>query len=96
MLRRNDNVVARKIHDTYFLIDIKQKYNDDKCFLYEINETGYYIWNAMSICSSVEQIADMLHEETGNAIDIKVLILDILEFLNNLKEEGYIVENGRN
>ena len=30
MIRKRENIVARVIHDSYFLIDIKQNYLDDK------------------------------------------------------------------
>lgn len=44
MIRKRENIVARVIHDSYFLIDIKQNYLDDKARIYEVNEIGYYIW----------------------------------------------------
>ena len=47
-MRKNESIVARKIHDTYFLIDTKENYSDEKCRLYEINEIGYFLWNNIS------------------------------------------------
>ena len=34
MIRKRENIVARVIHDSYFLIDIKQNYLDDKARIY--------------------------------------------------------------
>jgi hypothetical protein len=42
---KNENIVARQIHDTYFLINIADNYAHDKCILYQVNEIGYFIWS---------------------------------------------------
>ena len=42
---KNENVVVRKIHGTTFLINIADNFAGDRCALYEVNETGLYIWN---------------------------------------------------
>lgn len=44
-IKKNPNIVARKIHGSSFLIDISDNYSGDKCALYEINETGMFIWS---------------------------------------------------
>lgn len=44
----NEKVVAREIHGSYFLIDITDNYSGDRCALYEINETGMFLWKNLS------------------------------------------------
>lgn len=88
--------MARKIHETFFLIDIKQNYLSNKCLLYEINEVGYFIWNALSKASSILEIADMIESEIEDVIDRGLMIDDVKIFLEILKQEGYIIEDGRN
>ena len=58
MIRKRENIVARVIHDSYFLIDIKQNYLDDKARIYEVNEIGYYIWKQLDVVSDVDDIDD--------------------------------------
>ena len=60
MIRKRENIVARVIHDSYFLIDIKQNYLDDKARIYEVNEIGYYIWKQLDVVSDVDDIVDFL------------------------------------
>ena len=56
---KKENIVERKIHDTYFLIDISDKYLDDKCHLYEINEIGDFIWKQLGMSDTVSDIANI-------------------------------------
>ena len=95
MIKKNVNIVARKIHNTFFLVDIKQNYLNDKCSLYEINEMGYYIWNALDECDEIVSIAKMIKEEVEDDIDIECIIDDVSGFLGMLKKEGYVLEDGR-
>lgn len=55
-MKKNPDVVERKIHDTYFLIHTKQKYANDTCSLYEINEIGSFIWNAFDNNTDVDDV----------------------------------------
>lgn len=95
MLKRNENIVARVVHDTFFLIDIKQNYFDNKCSLYEINEMGYFIWCCIPEAGDVKEIAKRIEQEVDNQIDLNCVIDDVNFFLDALKREGYIVEDGR-
>ena len=40
-----ENPAARTIHGSSFWIDISDNYSGDTCSLYEINQTGMFIWN---------------------------------------------------
>ncbi len=95
MIIRNENIVARVVHDTFFLIDIKQNYFDNKCSLYEINELGYFIWSCIPEAGDVKEIAKRIKKEVDDQIDLNCIIDDVKCFLDVLKREGYIVEDGR-
>ena len=95
MIKKNNNIVARKVHDTYFLVDIKQNYMDDKCLLYEINEMGFYIWNALDKNRDVVDISRMIKREVEDDIDIELITNDVSDFIDMLKKEGYVIEYGR-
>ena len=64
-MRKNESIVARKIHDTYFLIDTKENYSDEKCRLYEINEIGYFLWNNISKDNSLNELTALLLTALG-------------------------------
>ncbi|MGN0496368.1 MAG: PqqD family protein [Lachnospiraceae bacterium] len=96
MFYKNENIVARKVHDSFFLIDIKQNYSNNKCFLYEINEVGYCIWNILSTCFDVNEIANKLYKEFDEEVERDILICDINDYLIRLKGEGYVKEDGGN
>ena len=77
MIRKRENIVARVIHDSYFLIDIKQNYLDAKARIYEVNEIGYYIWKQLDVVSDVDDIVDLLSNEITEDINrnfIKMLL----------------------
>lgn len=96
MFRKNPEIVRRKIHDSYFLIDITQNYLNDSCMLYEINEIGNFIWEQLEQRNNIEVIADKLFECLGNDVCREEVLKDIKEFIEILCQEGFMeVCNGR-
>ena len=89
MIRKRENIVARVIHDSYFLIDIKQNYLDDKARIYEVNEIGYYIWKQLDVVSDVDDIVDLLSNEITEDINRNFIKKDVVEFLNALQSEKF-------
>lgn len=92
MITRKDNIVERKIHDTCFLIDIREKYENDKCHLYELNETGDYIWNHLDAACQPEEIAALLTQEFAGEAEYDGIYRDVLEFVGILMREGFLEE----
>lgn len=86
---RNKNIVLRNIHDTYFLIDITDNYQDDKCVIYEINEIGKFIWENINE-KTVEDVAKELHSIIIEEIEYQVVYNDVLEYVNILLEKNFI------
>lgn len=74
-INRKDNIVCRKIHGSYFLIDISDNYSGDKCSLYEVNQTGMFIWNNIE---SEDKFVDGTYQPDEN----------LLNNISNLNKHG--------
>lgn len=90
ILKKNENIVSRKIHDSYFLIDITDNYSHDKCALYEINETGMFIWDKIDGAHTVSDIAVALQAAIIDEVDIQILIDDVSEFIETLEAKEFV------
>lgn len=93
-LRKNENIVGRKIHDTYFLINIAEKIASDKCFLYEINEIGYFIWENINGQHTCSDLAMLLKDALIADIEYEKVYEDVFSFLEQLKSKGIVVLDG--
>lgn len=99
--KRNTDIVERKIHGAYYLIDITDNYMDEHCRLFEINEMGDYIWNKLTQCDESNNLIDYLVEEIKEMIidDIssEVIRNDVELFVKTIENEGFleVTENGR-
>ncbi|MGI6500020.1 MAG: PqqD family protein [Anaerostipes sp.] len=91
MIAQNKNIIKRKIHDSYFLIDITQNYFDDTCNLYEINEIGSFIWEQMNNACSIDKIVNQLSLEI-KACDVEkdTIKTDVKDYIKVLFEEGFL------
>lgn len=89
MIKRKNNIVARSIHDSYFLIDIKQNYLDEKCRIYELNEMGNFIWLQLEKTDKVSDVVDALMKEIVDEVDKKGIESDVIEFIELLENEGF-------
>lgn len=98
MVNRKEYIVERKVHESIYLINIKQNYMNNKCCLYEINEMASYIWNKIDGKTSVDEIVNQLLSD----MDIEDVCFDeVKNDVNNyiclLAEEGFLeVDDGRN
>lgn len=90
-MRKNESIVARKIHDTYFLIDTKENYSDEKCRLYEINEIGYFLWNNISKDNSLNELTALLLTALDDEVDEKQVYEDVEMFVKSLISMGFVV-----
>lgn len=89
-MNKNENIVARKIHDSFFLINIKDDYSDETCNLYEINEIGYFLWNKVSECNTIAELVDELSSALEDEVDKSILTDDVNEYISGLVEMGFI------
>lgn len=90
MYIKNQDIVARKIHDSFFLINITDNYLDDKCRLYELNEIGYFIWNQLEDTGELSVIVDALKSNINGDVDYNVLLDDVKEYLDVLVDERFV------
>lgn len=90
MIKKNEKIVLRKIHDSYFLIDISDKYNGDRCSLFEINETGVFIWNSISSEKEISDVAKELQNAIVDDIDFDIILSDASEYITELSEKGFL------
>ena len=90
MLKKIDGIVCRKIHDLFYLIDIRCNYYDDKCYLYEINEVGAFLWNNVDEFNTVTSLTKRLLREIIEDVDEKMVEADVEQYINALIDEGFI------
>ena len=84
VIKKNENIVARKVHGSSFLIDISDNYSGDKCAIYEINETGMFIWDNINGTRSIEDLVTLLKTVIIDDIDYQILHEDVKEFIDTL------------
>lgn len=95
MLKRNNEIVLRKVGEFNFLIDPRKSYNSDEEDVFQTNEIGAAIWELISEESDIDAIhrsliallKDEVDEELGKQIKE-----DILFFIDQLKCNGFVVE----
>jgi hypothetical protein len=90
MLHKNPNIIKRNIHGTYFLIDITQRYDDNKCRLYEINETGSYIWDILDTAFTPYDVSVGLLSKYHDIQDASEIIGDVGYYCLLLKKAGFL------
>lgn len=89
-IKKNPNIVAREIHGSSFLIDISDNYSGDKCALYEINETGMFLWNNIDGTRSAEELTALLKAAIVDDVDDQTLYEDISEFIDTLIARQFV------
>lgn len=92
VFKRNGEIVLRKKWKSYFLIDIADNYMDDQCALFEINETGRFLWNHIDGRRSIQDLSVMLSNEIIEDIPFEVIFEDVETFMMKLKGKGFIEE----
>lgn len=90
IFKKNDNIVARKIHDSFFLIDISDNYSNNKCALFEINETGMFIWNNINGSRTVEELVTLLKDAIIDNVDYQILFNDVVDFTDTLTTKQFV------
>lgn len=89
-ISKKEGIVARTVHGSFFLIDITDNYSGDKCSLYEINQTGMFIWNSIDGSRSVRELAELLQDAIIDDVDIDLIYQDVKEFVLDLLEKHFV------
>ena len=92
MLAKNSNIVLRTIHESVFLIDISDNYAGDKCSIYEINETGKFLWDSIDENRTIDELVKALQNAIIDEVPVDILINDVTEYINDLKSKRFITE----
>lgn len=90
LMRKNENIVARKIHGSFFLIDISDNYSGDQCAIYEINETGMFIWEQINGDRDIEELVALLESAVIDDVDPQLLRDDVTEFIDTLIMKRFV------
>lgn len=90
VVKKKDNIVARSVHGTSFLIDISDKYSGDKCAIYEINKTGMFLWNHIDGIRSVEALSLLLQAAIVDDVDYEIIYNDVMAFINFIILENFV------
>ena len=84
MIVKKQNIVGRRVHDTYFLIDITENYANDKCSLYEISSVGEFIWDQLDALDNISDIVDVIIRSISEEVEYSAIFNDVTEFINAL------------
>lgn len=87
---RRESVVLRQIHGAYLLVDTEDKYLDDSCSIYELNEAGAIIWNQVDGVRSIRAIAMFLHGIIVDDVPINDIEKDVFDFIQDLSKLGFV------
>lgn len=87
---KKENIVARPIHDSFFLIDISDNYSGDKCSIYEVNQTGMFIWNHIDGKRSIADLTGLLKAEIIDDIDFEIIYNDVFAFISTMIEMQFL------
>ena len=90
LMRKNENIVARKIRGSFFLIDISDNYSGDQCAIYEINETGMFIWEQINGARDIEELVALLKAAVIDDVDPQLLRDDVTEFIDTLIMKRFV------
>lgn len=92
-MKKNKYIVSRVIHGAFFLINISDNYAGDRCSLYELNETGKFLWDRISDVSTVEDLTNQLKEALIEDVDYNVIYEDVRAYIYTLKTNGFLLED---
>lgn len=96
MLIKNDDVVLRTIHGSIFLVDILDNYSGDKCALYEINETGRFLWDNLDENRTIDGLVSVLQDAIIDEVPHDVLFNDVNEYIGDLIDKRFVLEVSAN
>ena len=85
-MKIKDGFVLREVAGSYVVMNIGGELSFNK--MITLNETGALIWNALSDCFSVDEIAKRIVSEYDVTFDVAVS--DVNAFIEKMKEAGVI------
>ena len=89
-VEQKDNFIERRIHGSYFLIDITDNYRNDTCALHEINETGLFLWTHMKGKTTANELARELQKAISDPISFDVILRDVEDYIRSLAADNLV------
>lgn len=95
-MKKNPNIVARKVPPVVFLVDITKCYNNKTQSLLEIDDIGFAIWecieSGMNRADIAERFLNLLTDEKTDDF-IAMVKADVNAFLDILIQGGCLEED---
>ena len=95
-MKRNPNIVLRKVSPANFLVDITKSYNSSEESLLEIDDMGVAIWNCIEPGMSRQEIVasflSLLADEKDEEF-VSMVTGDVNEFLDLLVSYHCVLED---
>ena len=95
MLRRNSEIVLRKVGSFYFLIDPKKSYNSEQEDIFHTNEIGAAIWGLLEkhheLIDVHKALLSLIKDEIDDDLNMQIKE-DIISFVEQLKHNGFVTE----
>lgn len=95
-MRRNPNIILRKVEPAHFLVDITKSYNSTEESLLEIDEMGVAIWNCiesnMSRADIISSFLALLVDEKDDDF-VSMVSKDVNEFIDFLVSYQCVLED---
>ncbi len=89
---KNQNIILRKVHGSFFLVNISDHYDRDRCILFELNHIGAFIWNSLDVPKSIEEVSIILQRELADPVELSVLENDVEQFVSELRKLRFLEE----
>ena len=89
---KNPKIVLRRIHNSFFLIDISDNYSNDSCSLFEINQIGAFIWDHIDGKRSADALTDIVVDAIVDDVDRQIIFDDVCEFVESLISRNFVEE----
>jgi hypothetical protein len=87
--QKDPGMVGRRIADEFILVPIRQTVGDLQC-MYTLNGVGARIWELIDDHATVDEITSAIVREYE--VEIPQAKADVIEFLEQMKEIGAVVE----
>lgn len=88
---QHDAIVERRIHGTWYLIDIADRYEEDRAHLVRLNDSGYLAWNALTKPRCASEIAAELVRSSDGDVTYREALKDAKGFVGSLLAKGLII-----
>ncbi len=88
---RNQDIVLRKVHSLYYLVDIKCNYNREGHAIPALNEVAKAIWESLAEPTKIDDVVKKIKELFDvSYVSESEIKSDVLNYISMLTKMGYI------